>query len=69
MTVKPREICVIQRGIKFKVDLDPEVEMIDVAAADAPKARGYMCEVYKSHFVLPDGGPIGANGLAYPHHF
>jgi homogentisate 1,2-dioxygenase len=69
MTVKPREICVIQRGIKFKVDLDPNVDKIDVSSEGAPKARGYMCEVYKSHFILPDAGPIGANSLAYPHHF
>jgi homogentisate 1,2-dioxygenase len=26
MTVKPREICVIQRGIKYKIDLDPTIE-------------------------------------------
>lgn len=69
MTVKPREICVIQRGIKFKVDLDPEVDQIDLTQENHPKARGYMCEVYKSHFVLPDAGPIGSNSLAYPQHF
>jgi homogentisate 1,2-dioxygenase len=28
-----------------------------------------MCEVYKSHFVLPDLGPIGANSMANPMHF
>lgn len=25
MIVEPQEICVIPRGIKFKVDLDPEL--------------------------------------------
>lgn len=23
-----------------------------------------MCEVYKGHFILPDMGPIGSNGMA-----
>lgn len=59
MTVSPLEICVIQRGIKFKVDLEGE----------GCKARGFICETYKSHFVLPDLGPIGANSLANPIHF
>ena len=31
--------------------------------------RGYMCEVYKGHFMLPDLGPIGANCLANPRDF
>lgn len=54
--VQPQEICVIQRGIKFKVDV-------------TEPSRGWICETYKSHFVLPDLGPIGANGLANPVHF
>ena len=67
MIVKPLEICVIQRGIKFKIDLDAENEQIK---EDNPmKARGFICETYKSHFVLPDLGPIGANGLASSMHF
>lgn len=69
MTVKPKEICVIQRGMKFKIDLDTSVEQIDLSQENHPKARGYFCEIYKSHFVLPDAGPIGANSLAYPQHF
>lgn len=27
-------------------------------------ARGYICELYKGHFVVPDLGPIGSNCLA-----
>ena len=50
--LKPGEICVIQRGIKFRVEL---VEK---------QARGYICENYGGLFRLPDLGPIGANGLA-----
>ena len=52
LDVAPGEICVIQRGIKFRV------ELLD------PEARGYICENYGSLFRLPDLGPIGANGLA-----
>eukprot|EP01128_Nolandella_sp_AFSM9_P004645 TRINITY_DN2112_c0_g1_i1.p1 TRINITY_DN2112_c0_g1~~TRINITY_DN2112_c0_g1_i1.p1 ORF type:complete len:337 (+),score=66.38 TRINITY_DN2112_c0_g1_i1:401-1411(+) len=45
------EICVIPRGILFSVKVEGD-------------ARGYICEVYNSHFHLPNLGPIGANGLA-----
>jgi len=31
--------------------------------------RGYICEVFKGHFKIPDLGPIGANGLANPRDF
>jgi homogentisate 1,2-dioxygenase len=52
LAVAPGEICVIPRGIKFRVDL------LDRAA------RGYICENYGQMFRLPELGPIGANGLA-----
>ena len=55
--VKPGEICVIPRGIKFRVGLP-----------DGP-ARGYVCENYGAAFRLPELGPIGANGLANPRDF
>ena len=51
------EICVIPRGLKFRVEL-PNGE-----------ARGYVCENYGAQFRLPDLGPIGANGLANPRDF
>ncbi len=51
------EICVIQRGIKFRVELPDG------------KARGYICENYGALLRLPDLGPIGANGLANPRDF
>jgi len=57
LDVAPGEICVIQRGIKFRVHLLNET------------ARGYICENYGSTFRLPDLGPIGANGLANPRDF
>src|SRR5581483_1852518 len=54
---EPGEICIIPRGIKFRVAL----------AGDW--ARGYVCENYGPHFRLPELGPIGANGLANPNDF
>lgn len=57
MRIDPLEICVVQRGIKFSVDLLEG------------KSRGYITEVYKGHFVIPDLGPIGSNGLANPRDF
>ena len=53
----PGEICVIPRGLRFRVEI-----------AD-PAARGYICENYGAQFRLPDLGPIGANGLANPRDF
>jgi homogentisate 1,2-dioxygenase len=55
--VAPGDICVIPRGVKFKV-----------AVQDGP-ARGYLCENYGARFTLPDRGPIGANCLANPRDF
>lgn len=57
LLVEPQEIVVVQRGIKFAV------EVLEGAA------RGFICEIFKSHFVIPDLGPIGANGLANPRDF
>ena len=53
----PGEIVVIQRGIKFRVELLEG------------QARGYICENFSGLFRLPDLGPIGANGLANPRDF
>uniref|UniRef100_A0A8C1X5Z2 Homogentisate 1,2-dioxygenase n=1 Tax=Cyprinus carpio TaxID=7962 RepID=A0A8C1X5Z2_CYPCA len=56
MMVEPNEICVIQQGMRFSVDVFGET-------------RGYILEVFGAHFELPDLGPIGANGLANPRDF
>ena len=69
LIIEPQEIAVIQRGIKFKVNLDNQGELIANIDENTPTARGYMCEVYQGHFTLPDLGPIGANSLANPMHF
>lgn len=46
LVVKPNEICVLQQGMKFKVDV-------------SGASRGYVLEVYDDHFRLPNLGPIG----------
>ncbi|KAK6202122.1 hypothetical protein LQW54_008991 [Pestalotiopsis sp. IQ-011] len=57
LMVRPGEMVVIQAGIKFKMLLP-----------DGP-SRGYVQEVFGSHYELPDMGPIGANGMALPRNF
>jgi homogentisate 1,2-dioxygenase len=52
LEVAPGEICVLPRGIKFRVDLPDGA------------SRGYICETCAAPFRLPELGPIGANGLA-----
>lgn len=54
--VEPGEICVIPRGFKFRVEMNEP-------------CRGYLLENYGAALRLPDLGPIGANGLAYPRDF
>jgi homogentisate 1,2-dioxygenase len=61
LRVRPGEIAVVPRGIRFRVELPDG------------RARGYVCENFGAAFTLPERGPIGANGLAserdfrYPH--
>mmetsp|Transcript_23107 Transcript_23107/g.40918 ORF Transcript_23107/g.40918 Transcript_23107/m.40918 type:complete len:477 (-) Transcript_23107:73-1503(-) len=57
MRVEPKEICVVQRGMRFSVQVEEETN------------RGYILEIFSSHFILPDLGPIGSNGLANPWDF
>jgi len=52
LEVKPGEIALIPRGLRFQVELE------------AATARGYVCENYGAYFRLPELGAIGANGLA-----
>jgi homogentisate 1,2-dioxygenase len=52
LAVGQKEILVVPRGVKFSVDLDGKL------------GRGWICETFKGHFVIPDLGPIGSNGLA-----
>ncbi|HSP33744.1 MAG TPA: homogentisate 1,2-dioxygenase domain-containing protein, partial [Thermoanaerobaculia bacterium] len=57
LDVERAEICVIPRGVKFRVELPDGT------------ARGYVCENYCAFLRLPELGPIGANGLAAARHF
>jgi homogentisate 1,2-dioxygenase len=52
LRVVPREIAVIPRGVRFRVEVPDGL------------ARGYICENYGAALTLPERGPIGANGLA-----
>ncbi len=52
LDVAPGEIAVIQRGIRFRVELQ------------GAEARGYVCENFGLLLRPPDLGPIGSNGLA-----
>lgn len=58
MQVRPGEVCCIQRGIKYKVDI-----------VDGKAVRGYACETFEGAFHPPDLGPMGTNGLANPRDF
>jgi homogentisate 1,2-dioxygenase len=52
LLVRPNEICVIPRGIRY-----------NVALPEGP-VRGYALELYQGHFTLPSLGPLGSFGLA-----
>lgn len=51
MEVSPLEICVIQRGVRFAIEV-------------TGPSRGYIAEIFGGHLRVPNLGPIGANGLA-----
>ncbi|MEO8374330.1 MAG: homogentisate 1,2-dioxygenase [Sphingomonas bacterium] len=55
--VKPGEVALIPRGVRFRITLPDG------------KARGYVAENHGQPFRLPDLGPIGSNGLANPRDF
>ena len=57
LEVRPLEIAVIPRGLRFRVELREA------------QARGYVCENFGAPLRLPDLGPIGSNGLANPRDF
>jgi homogentisate 1,2-dioxygenase len=57
LEVKPGELALVPRGLRFTVAL----------AGSA--ARGYVAEVFGRRFALPELGPLGSNGLADARHF
>ncbi|CEJ57654.1 hypothetical protein PMG11_06340 [Penicillium brasilianum] len=52
LRVRPNEICVVPRGIRFHVSLP------------GGPVRGFALELFEGHFELPELGPIGSTGLA-----
>lgn len=50
--LSPSEIAVVPRGLRFQVN------------PLGKTARGYVLENFGQHFVLPERGPVGANGFA-----
>jgi homogentisate 1,2-dioxygenase len=67
LTVAPREIAVVPRGVCFRVEL-PDMEAGGTDSTGGA-VRGYVCENYGAPFRLPELGPIGSNGLANPRDF
>jgi homogentisate 1,2-dioxygenase len=59
MDIEPAEICLIPRGMMFKI----------LTSGEQTTWRGYICENYGAKFTLPERGPIGANCLANPRDF
>lgn len=57
LLVSPGEIVVIPQGFRFAVDLP-----------DGP-SRGYVSEIFGTHFQLPDLGPIGSSTLTFFFYF
>ena len=61
LRVAPGEVVVLPRNLRFSMS---------PAAGDGAACRGYVLEVFASRgFLLPELGPIGANGLAEPRDF
>ena len=63
LEVRPGEIAVVPRGMKFRV------ELLGKEGGGAGGVRGYLCENYGAAFRLPELGPIGSQGLAQPRDF
>lgn len=57
MMVRSGELVVIQAGMRFTVTLPDGT------------ARGYIQEIFGSHYELPELGPVGSNGMALPRDF
>jgi len=69
MTVMPGEFCIIPRGVVFTVNImkhskADEEQVGGSGDSSSSFARGYILEIFRGHFQLPELGPIGSNGLA-----
>ena len=56
MDAGPGSVCIVPRGVKFRVEVDGE-------------SLGYVAENHGLPLRLPELGPIGSNGLANPRDF
>lgn len=63
MTAMPGEICIIPRGVVFAVNILNHGDGVE-EESNGLFARGYILEIFRGHFQLPELGPIGSNGLA-----
>ncbi|KAJ5460934.1 homogentisate 1-2-dioxygenase [Penicillium daleae] len=54
--LQPSEICVIQQGLRFKLEINE--------AKSPSGARGYIIETWGTKWELPELGPLGGYGLA-----
>ncbi|KIM93627.1 hypothetical protein OIDMADRAFT_61273 [Oidiodendron maius Zn] len=54
--LQPSEICVIQQGLRFKLDIVNQYSL--------KGARGYIIETWGTKWELPELGPLGGYGLA-----
>ena len=52
LEMTPGEICLIPRGVKFRIVLPDGV------------SRGYIAENYGAPFTLPERGPVGSDGFS-----
>lgn len=57
LRLRPSEIAVIPRGVRFHVSV-----------VEGP-IRGYIAETFLNHFELPELGIVGSSGLANPRDF
>lgn len=57
LNVTPGEVVILPRGIRFSIALPDGA------------TRGFASELYDGHYLLPERGLVGANGLADERHF
>jgi len=71
LRVRPGDIAVVPPGIRFAVRTAEESAGAgtEPASCTPAVAKGYVLELFGSHFALPDLGPLGANGLAHVRDF
>lgn len=70
LMVRPGELLVIQRGIRFRVAFPDgpsrgcKLPFVIAPSSESLIARLDIQEIYGSHYELPELGPLGGHGLA-----